>query len=147
MSKSVPSIKQTRVQKVCTLWTHDDSFSREDIIFNGEKFPEIRVRPGSLLQIVAINPGTAVRDFQPTAKNTQTEAAQARGEYANRDNGGDSYSKRSRRGSLTITVDENGSTLLGGREVDVEKAYIFAPKPLPADLKAKHANLQVRRVR
>ncbi|KAF2129291.1 hypothetical protein P153DRAFT_396578 [Dothidotthia symphoricarpi CBS 119687] len=143
MSKSVSSVKHTRVQKVCTLWTHDDSFSRDDVVFNGEKFPELSATPGSLLQIVAITPGVAVRDFQTAAKSAQTEAAQARGDNVTRDNGADNYSKKSRRGSITITIDENGSTIPGGRDIDVEKAYIFAPKPFPADLKAKHGNLQV----
>lgn len=135
MAKSVMNLKQARVQRVCTLWTHDDNFSRDEIVFNGEKFPELPTTLGSLLQIVAINSNTAVRDFQSASKNKQ--------DGGKKDIGTESQSKRSRRGSNTITIDENGSTIPGGRDIDTEKAYVFVSKTLPADLKSKHPNLQV----
>ena len=143
MPKSVSNTKQARVQKVCTLWTHDDNFSRDEIVFNGEKFPELPTAPGSLLQIVPINSGTAIRDFQSAVKNTQNETSQAERESAGKDTSADSQSKRSRRGSITITIDENGSTIPGGRDIATEKAYVFVSKALPTDLKSKHPNLQV----
>ncbi|KAF1846761.1 uncharacterized protein K460DRAFT_336115 [Cucurbitaria berberidis CBS 394.84] len=143
MPKSVSNIKQARVQKICTLWTHDDNFSRDDIVFNEEKFPELPTTPGSLLQIVSINSGTAVRDFQSTHESTQNDTARAKPESAGRDTNADSHAKRTRRGSTTITVDENGSTIPGGRDIDTEKAYVFVSKALPMDLKSKHPNLQV----
>lgn len=143
MSASVSNVKQARVQKVCTLWTHDDNFSRDDIVFNGDKFPELPSAPGSLLQIVAINAGTSVRDFQANGSSAHNDITQAKREHAATRFGADSHAKRSRRGSITITVDENGSIVPGGRDIDTEKAYIFVNKSLPADLKAKHTNLQV----
>lgn len=138
MSRSVSNTKTTRVQKLCTLWTHDDNFSRDDIVFNGDKFPEIPTPPGTLLQIVTIDTGTAVRDFQATAKNVQVEAAHIKHETV-----APSSSGTGRRGSFTVTIDENGSKVPGGRAIDAEKAYVFAVTPLSADLKSKHANLQV----
>jgi hypothetical protein len=143
MSKSVASVKPTRVQKTCILWTHDENFSRDDIVFNSDKFPELPTAPGSLLQLVAFNVGTAVRDFSSTAKPPQSDAAHSRPDTAAKDASADSRSKRSRRASFTVTVDENGSAVPGGRDVDGEKTYIFAPKPLPPELKSKHANLHV----
>jgi len=143
MPTSVFDAAKPRVQKICTLWTHDDNFSREDIVFNGDKFPELPVAPGSLLQIVAINGGTAVRDFQGKTSNTQIRAFQATAESAITNPGLGGDTKRDRRGSITITIDENGVPVPGGREIDTGKAYIFVSKPLPADLKAKHTNLQV----
>jgi hypothetical protein len=142
MSKSMSSSKQTRVQKICTLWTHDENFSRDDVVFNSDKFPELPTTTGSLLQIVAINAGTAVRDFSSTTKAPPPDAAQAKAEPVSKDTA-DNQSRKSRRGSFTITIDENGSTIPGGRDVDTEKIYIFASKPLPQDLKTKHANLQI----
>lgn len=142
MSKSISTSKQTRVQKICTLWTHDENFSRDDIVFNSEKFPELPTTPGSLLQIVAINSGTAVRDFSSTTKVPPHDAAQASAGPVPKDTA-DTPSRKSRRGSLSKTVDENGSTVPGGRDIDTEKTYIFASKPLPHDLKSKHANLQI----
>jgi hypothetical protein len=132
------------VQQICTLWTHDDNFARDEIVFNGDKFPELPTGPGSLLQIVAINSDDTVRDFHSAAKNTQHAAAQSRSGGAAKDTNAESHLKRGRRGSITVTIDENGSTLPGGPDIDVQKAYVFAPKNLPSELKAKHTNLQVR---
>jgi hypothetical protein len=132
-----------RVQKICTLWTHDDNFSRDDIVFNADKFPELLTAPGTLLQIVAIDSATVVRDFQPTAKGTHSDASQAKSGNFAQDHGANRLPKRSRRGSVTITVDENGSRFPGGRDIDDEKAYVFAIAALPADLRSKYANLQV----
>jgi hypothetical protein len=143
MSKSAASVKPTRVQKICTLWTHDDNFSRDDIVFNGDKFPELPTGPGSLLQLVAFNTATAVRDFSATAKPPQSDASHARLDAAAKDASVDSRSRRTRRASFTITVDENGSTVPTGRDVDGDKTYVFSPKPLPPELKSKHANLHV----
>jgi hypothetical protein len=135
--------QKPRVQKVCTLWTHDDNFSRDDIVFNGDKFPELPTVPGTLLQIVGIDSGTAVRDFQSTTNSAQPHVPQAKSGDIARDNGLSGVPKRTRRGSITITIDENGTTLPLGRDIDEAKAYVFSVTVLPADLKSKHANLQV----
>lgn len=142
MSKSMASSKLTKVQKICTLWTHDENFSRDDIVFNGDKFPELPTTPGTLLQIVAINAGTAVRDFSSSVKTSTHDSPQLKGEALPKD-AADVQSRKSRRGSFSRTIDENGSAMPGGHDVDLEKTYIFASMPLPQDLKAKHANLQV----
>ncbi|KAH8728688.1 hypothetical protein GQ44DRAFT_646426 [Phaeosphaeriaceae sp. PMI808] len=146
MPRSMSNAQPTRVQKICTLWTHDDNFSRDDIVFNGDKFPEIPTVPGTLLQIVAIESSTAVRDFQTTVKSTQLDGSQTIGETYGRDASANGLPRKARRGSTTITVDENGSAIPGRREVGAEKAYVFAVTALPADLKSKYANLQASRV-
>lgn len=143
MSKSVVSVKRTRVQKVCTLWTHDDNFSRDDVVFNGEKFPELPATPGSLIQIIALKQATAVRDFQASAKSTAKDPSQTKADDSSKDAFHDTYSRRTRRGSVLITLDENGSLIQGGRDVDTEKSYIFVATAIPADLKSKYPNLQV----
>jgi hypothetical protein len=142
MSKPLSNSQHARIQKVCVLWTHDDNFSREDIVFNGEKFPELPTDPGSLLQIVAIHTDDAVRDFHTGPKSAQLDV-QSKPESVAKHPSTDPHQKRTRRGSIAVTIDENGSTI-PGREFDTEKAYVFVPKPLPADLKSKYANLQVR---
>lgn len=142
MARSMASSKPARVQKICTLWTHDENFSRDDVVFNSDKFPELPNEPGSLLQIVAINTGTAVRDFSSTPKAPSHDPGPARGENMSKD-AADAYSRKARRGSFSRTIDENGSVAQTGRDIDMDKTYIFTSKPLPHDLKAKHANLQV----
>ncbi|KAL5118100.1 vacuolar membrane-associated protein iml1 [Pleosporales sp. CAS-2024a] len=141
MSKSASDARTTRAQKSCTLWTHDDNFSRDDIVFNADKFPEISTAPGTLLQIVALEAGTAVRDFQSSAKGPQLDAHQAKDAASAR--AAHSLPGRSRRGSVTIAFDENGSSYPGAQDVGTERAYIFAVGSLSADLKSKYANLQI----
>ncbi|KAF1945229.1 hypothetical protein EJ02DRAFT_396929 [Clathrospora elynae] len=141
MPKSVPNTNKARMQRVCTLWTHDDNFSRDEIVFNGEKFPEIPTAPGSLLQIVAIHADNGVRDFHAGPKSIQHDATQPKAEGAAMDTS--SHATRNRRGSISITIDENGSNVPSGRDIDTEKAYVFVSKTLSADLKSKHPNLQV----
>lgn len=143
MSKSVMSAKRTRVQKVCTLWTHDDNFSKDDVVFNGEKFLELPAPVGSLVQVIALKHGTAVRDFQSNPQAAGKDASQTKGSDFSRKTVRSSHTRRSRRGSVRITFDENGSIIHEGREVDPEKSYTFVAKPFPVDLKSKHSNLQV----
>lgn len=144
MSKSASHPQQARVQKVCTLWTHDDNFSRDEIVFNSEKFPEVPTGAGSLLQIVAIQEDNAIRNFHAGPKSAQHDGAQHKHDTSSRDGHNHGYPRRHRRDSNTITLDENGSTIPGGRDVDADKAYVFVPKPLSPDLKSKYPNLQVR---
>ncbi|KAI4645685.1 hypothetical protein J4E93_005262 [Alternaria ventricosa] len=143
MSKPASTPHSARVQKVCTLWTHDDNFSRDEIIFNGEKFPELPTSAGALLQIVAIHADHTVRDFHTGSKSQSQDATHFKADALHKDSNLDNHPKRHRRDSITITIDENGSTIPGGREIDAEKAYVFVPKPLPADFKTKYLNLQV----
>ncbi|KAF7579290.1 repeatmulti-domain protein [Pyrenophora tritici-repentis] len=142
MSKSVSNQQQARVQKVCTLWTHDDNFSRDEIVFNGDKFPELPTGIGSLLQIVAIHTDNAIRNFHAGPKSAHDVAFHKFDTWPSSSNI-HSHSRRHRRDSITVTIDENGSTIPGGRDIDADKAYVFVPKVLPADLKSKYPNLQV----
>jgi hypothetical protein len=82
---------------------------------------------------VAIHTDNAVRDFYTESKV----------DTLHNDANGDSHSKRHRRDSITITIDENGSTIPEGRHVDADKAYVFVPKALPATMESKYPNLQV----
>ncbi|KAF2180031.1 hypothetical protein K469DRAFT_640248 [Zopfia rhizophila CBS 207.26] len=143
MSKPVASLKHTRVQKVCTLWTHDENFSKDDVVFNGEKFPELPATPGSLIRIIALKHATAIRDFQTSAKMASKDANQVKIEDASKDAIPDAHPRRARRQSVMLTLDENGTIIQGGREVDPEKSYIFVAKPMTPDVKSKYPNLQV----
>lgn len=116
-------------------------------MFNADKFPELPTALGTLLQIVAIDSGTAVRDFQSTTKSAHPDVSQAPSlGNPSKDDDNRALPERGRRGSMTITIDEKGSKIPGGRDIDVDKTYVFAVSTLPADLKSKHANLQVRQL-
>jgi hypothetical protein len=143
MSAAKPHTGLTRVQKLCTLWTHDDNFSRDDVVFNGDKFPEFPTAPGTLLQVVAIDSGTSVQESRATESGIRTDMQQTAGRGPTTVFDANEPRKKGRSGSITITIDENGSTLPGVRDVDVGKAYVFAAATLPLDLKSKYPNLQV----
>lgn len=143
MSTTIVSAKRTRVQKVCTLWTHDDNFSKEDVVFNGDKFLELPATTGCLIQVIALKFGTAVRDFQSSSKAPVKEAGQTKPDDSSQHTVRSPHTRRSRRGSLRVTLDENGTVIQDGREVDLEKSYTFVAKPFPADLKSKQSNLQL----
>ncbi|KAJ4352288.1 vacuolar membrane-associated protein iml1 [Didymosphaeria variabile] len=134
--------KRTRVRKVCTLWTHDDNFSKDDVVFNSDKFSELPAAPGSLIQVIALKYGTATRDFQSSSRNLEKDGTQTKHEDPN-DAATDVHSRRSRKESIKVTLDENGSVIQEDREVDTDKSYIFVAKPFPTELKSKHSNLQV----
>ncbi|KAF2816176.1 uncharacterized protein BDZ99DRAFT_494049 [Mytilinidion resinicola] len=158
MSKSTENIKPRRVQKVCTLWTHDENFSKNEVVFNAEKFPELSITQGSLARIIALKQSTAVRDFQSikNASSEHTRRAETResavsstdmrhikGDETSREVATDTQTKRPRRHSVTLTLDENGSQFPSSREMDLEKSYVFVIKPMSAEQKAKYPNLQV----
>jgi len=144
MSKAGASGRRTRLQKVCTLWTHDDNFSRDDVVFNSDKFAELPATPGSLIQIIALKHGTSVRDFQVVPKPPPKDTIQPTAIDSSKSTTPEPYTKkRSRRGSIKVTIDENGAVLQEGRELHSEQSYVFVAKPFPADLRAKHPNLQI----
>jgi hypothetical protein len=129
---------------VCTLWTHDDNFSRDDVVFNSDKFVELPATSGSLIQVIALKHGTSVRDFQTVSKHPPKDAGQAGAQESSKTTISEPYSrKRNRRGSIKVTIDENGSVIHESREVDLEQSYVFVAKPFPVDLKSKHPNLQI----
>lgn len=134
MSRSVSAPKPPRAQRLCTLWTHDDNFSREEVVFNSEKFQELPTAPGTLLQIVAFNDDVSARDHNDTHGKGGTS----------REFTSEHHLHRVRRGSMTAQADNTGSSLPGNGHLDADKAYVFMPKALPADLRTKHPNLQVR---
>ncbi|KAH6613957.1 hypothetical protein C7974DRAFT_67350 [Boeremia exigua] len=142
MSKSMTGSKQARVHKICTLWTHDENFSKDDVVFNGDKFPDLPITQGCLLQIVAVNAGTAVRDFSSTPKAPTHDTGPTKAEALSKE-AVDAHARKTRRGSSSKLIDEIGSAVPACHDFDNEKTYIFTSKPLPQDLKAKHANLQI----
>lgn len=134
---TLASTNRTRVQKVCTLWTHDENFSRETVVFNDEKFPELKLNPGALVQIIGLRQASSVRDY---AKSQEGKIFKSNGSTRSEQH----YARsRSRRSSMRVMLDESGAEIPGGRELDQEKSYIFVAKPMAAELKTRQPGLQV----
>ncbi|OCL07076.1 hypothetical protein AOQ84DRAFT_389755 [Glonium stellatum] len=143
MSKSTTNIKPIRVQKTCTLWIHDENFSKDEVVFNVDKFTEVPIASGSLARILALKQTTAVRDFQTTLKTASVDSRQPKADEAQRGSIPETRLKKARRHSVTITLDENGIPIPGGRDVDPQKSYVFVTKLMSQEQKAKYPNLQV----
>lgn len=143
MSKSA-SLASPKVQKVCTLWTHETQFSREDVVINLDRFPELSITPGTLVKIVALSQNTAVRDFQEVPRSSSQDGGRRIKLETTRHASSTGFgSQKNRHGTFMVTLDENGHRVQGGRDVDAQKTYVFIAKPMSQDLKAKYPNLQV----
>ncbi|KAF2143834.1 uncharacterized protein K452DRAFT_163184 [Aplosporella prunicola CBS 121167] len=132
------------VQKICTLWTHDESLSREEAVINIDKFPELGITSGSLVKIIPLKQSTSVRDFHGDTRSSSREGSRRiRLDTAHRTTSTGTTSRKNRTGSATLTFDENGHRTHGARDVDSQKTYIFVAKSLSQELRAKYPQLQV----
>ncbi|KAF1814160.1 hypothetical protein P152DRAFT_456390 [Eremomyces bilateralis CBS 781.70] len=128
----------SRIQKICTLWTHQEGFSKEDVVFNADRFQELGLLPESMAQIIPIKQGGAVMGFQnETFGSLKDDAGRTSGQTNNLQKKHDSSESR------PITLDENGVQIPGGKAVDAEKAFIFITKDATPDLKTKHPGLHI----
>ncbi|TKA63768.1 hypothetical protein B0A49_09557 [Cryomyces minteri] len=123
------AITPKHIQKVCTLWVHEDNFSKEDAVFNVGCFPDGSITTGSLVQVVAVKEATAVRDFQPaTGKPHKDGSSGVKKEgSAVKSAPGDSIQKK-HDSSGPVVLGENGTSL----ESDISP-----------EMKAKHPGLQI----
>jgi hypothetical protein len=69
-----PILSKSSSERKCTLWIHDDLFSRDDVILNLDHFPDVKV--GDLMAIVEIKTDPPLRDFPEnvTAQKAEGEA-------------------------------------------------------------------------
>lgn len=105
--------------QLCSLWVHDESFSRDEVLFNPHAFGDTGVKPGDLIEILGL-PGD-LREL---------------GGKAARD-GPDKDPSRASSGS----VKSNSAAPKPGKAK--HGRFLFIAKPLPPDLKTRHPNLQV----
>ncbi|KAF2459152.1 hypothetical protein BDY21DRAFT_339925 [Lineolata rhizophorae] len=132
-----------RLQKICTLGVHDENYSKDDVLFNAEKFQELGIPIGSLAQVVPLKSGIAVRDFQSPVRGSSTDKSK---NESNKDSQAKS-SKTVQNDKLSepaIIFDEKGSRVQNSnRDVDDEKSYIFVTKELSPEIRQRHPMLQV----
>lgn len=139
----MPSIANPpkRVQKVCTIWTHEPNsdFSTEDVIFNMDRFAELKLTPNSLAQIIPIPQGTTVKDFVRSGNRDKQKSPAFYLDPSKKD----SSTSRSQR-EVISTFDENGLPITGGViETDEDRAYVFVAKDASPAMKQKFPHLQV----
>jgi len=117
-------------EQICTLWVHNEAFSKEDVLLNTSTLPK-GLATNKIFNISAFVSNFGIRDFHastttvPPGKNGHTEPASIAG--GGRRNVG---SKRDR------SLGRDGRA----------KCFTLAAKDMDAELKTRYPNLQVIRV-
>jgi DEP domain-containing protein 5 len=132
------------MQKVCILWHHNESFSRDEVIFNGDRFPEGAIKAGVLSQMVAFRDTAAVRD------HTNSIDHRLRNIIAKDQSDGDarklaaSHSAHASHSDHDPTLMEKGvRPFYGPKDLDEATRFIFVPKEATAEQKSKGSSMQV----
>src|SRR5580700_8765172 len=63
-STSSGARRRDPVERRCTVWVHEEQYSKEEVLLNLDLFPANTVKPGDLMAIVALNTDNTVRDLQ-----------------------------------------------------------------------------------
>jgi hypothetical protein len=111
-----------RFQQLCTLRTHEPSYSQEDVLFNHSRFAGFQASTGVLAQIIPIKPGITSRELVKPSKD---------------DAHVDGFSTR-------MLIDTDGSILgPSGLSIENARAYTFVVRDAPQEIKDKDPNLRV----
>ncbi|KAK4993190.1 vacuolar membrane-associated protein iml1 [Elasticomyces elasticus] len=127
---------QKHIEVVCTLWLHDDGFSKEDVLIGPERVPDLPFELGSLAQIAAIEQNTAVVDHA-SGSNVEAHVSTVINEGVTVKTATAADSSDSK----NVHVGADG--LGGGRTAQHEKSYVFVMKGLNQDQRSKQPALQV----
>ncbi|PGG96893.1 hypothetical protein AJ79_09417 [Helicocarpus griseus UAMH5409] len=109
----------------CSLWVHDDNFSREEVLFNISAFSDAGLKEGDLVELSVPRPLQG--DRHASSQRLDPSGRKSR-DAGDSDTGSNSATKRG---------DARGS------HVASHGRYLFLVKPLSADIKARHPNLQI----
>jgi DEP domain-containing protein 5 len=114
-------------ERKCTLWIHDEQFSKEEVVLNLDLFPAESVKPGDLMAIIALKADVAVREFFPPKKGLENISASLQPDIG-------AEERKSSKGSINMDTHH---------DIDLERRYLFAVRDFSKDLKAKHPNLEI----
>ncbi|KAI9713028.1 MAG: vacuolar membrane-associated protein iml1 [Bogoriella megaspora] len=128
-------INHQRIYKICTLWVHEESFSKCDVVFNSSKFLECRIDPNSLARFVVVKPSPEVRDFQGTGD--------AATQQDNKSRSAQSIDHAFTAPYEELFFDENGVKIDGARQLQHAQYYIFPARDASSEIKAKSPNVQI----
>ncbi|OJD16289.1 hypothetical protein AJ78_03540 [Emergomyces pasteurianus Ep9510] len=109
----------------CSLWVHDDNFSREEVLFNISAFSDVGLKLGDLIELSSPRPSHV---DQHVSSNRLDPSGRTLRDAGDSDTGSNGTAKR--------VCDHKSHSPVHGR-------YLFLVKPLSADIKARHPNLQI----
>lgn len=107
---------------VITLWVHDDAFSKDNALINPSIFNRVDLSPEHLVELVGLRNAFDVRDIQATPKE-----------------GGNEFVKEKDRGLGRQTSGESQDFF----DTDHRTKCLLSIRPLPEEIKTKHASLQI----
>ncbi|RAL65769.1 hypothetical protein DID88_005434 [Monilinia fructigena] len=67
------------IERRCNLWTHDEAFSKEEVILNLDLFPDVKA--GELMSIIALKTDSGLRDFQDKSTLNKQDIHSATGQF------------------------------------------------------------------
>ncbi|CAD6448788.1 4db4c5b7-67cd-487a-9ccd-6415d575e244 [Sclerotinia trifoliorum] len=116
------------VERRCNLWTHDETFSKDEVILNLDLFPDVKA--GELMAIVALKTDSGFRDFQEKSALNKPDI--------------DSATVTGRFGSYISNQASHEHRGKGSKhEAGFGKRYLFLAKDMPKELKLKQPSLEV----
>jgi DEP domain-containing protein 5 len=118
------------VERKCTIWIHDEQFSKEEVVLNLDLFPRGSVKAGDIMAIIALKADVTARDFQDKSPAPKKVADSLPASLPL------DPSMVHRKSSDSTSVD-------GQHDVDLGRRYLFAVKEMSADLKTKSPSLEV----
>jgi hypothetical protein len=117
------------IERTCNLWTHEESFSKHEVVLNLELFPWVNT--GDLMAIVPLKIDSGVRDHQEKTQGPKKDA--------------DSLPvamQRDRSLSNPNSLSQ-GSGADSKQDVDLEKRYLFIAKDMSREIREKPQGLEV----
>lgn len=134
------SVTAFSVERLCSLWTHDDNFSKDDVLLNlVALFPRGTVEAGQLFQVVPQITATVSKDFEQLHDGGQAvNPSHCGGEDAEKSHGKD---------PSTYHVEEAPAkeecASHSGEESGASTRYVFTVKEMGSELLSRNPTLQI----
>ena len=126
------------VERLCSLWIHDDNFSKDEVLLNLTLFPRGAVNAGDLIQVVPQSLQTASKDYEHRHDDRQDVKASRRG--------GEDAEKTHRKEPSNHPMEASAkeeSAFSTGNESDASTRYVFKVKEMGSELLSRNPTLQI----
>ncbi|KAL6233678.1 vacuolar membrane-associated protein iml1 [Aspergillus navahoensis] len=124
-------------RRQCSLWVHDETFSKEEILFNQAAFAETGVRDGDLIEILsvrAVGDGSSSGQSQSHSLNLAVKPDMRTRSMRDLHGHGHSHVE---------TASSSRSHAMSKFKTPLQKRCLFIAKPLPQEIKTRHPKLEL----
>ena len=126
------------VGRLCSLWIHDDNFSKDQVLLNLALFPRGTVKAGDLIQVVPQGSGTENKDYE----HRHDAGPGVKGSHRGGEDDEETPGKESSTHSLEASAKEE-SAFSSGKESDASARYVFKAKEMGSELLSRNPTLQI----